>query len=74
MVEIVVADTGYGIPEELHDKLFEPAFTTKPRGSGLGLAIARDIITQYGGSIELLESKPGEGSSFRIKLPVTLPA
>jgi two-component system C4-dicarboxylate transport sensor histidine kinase DctB len=73
-IEIVVADTGYGIPEKLHDKLFEPAFTTKPQGSGLGLVIARDIITQHGGSIELLESKPGKGSRFCITLPVTLPA
>jgi len=73
-VEIVVADSGYGIPEELHDRLFEPAFTTKPQGSGLGLVIARDIIAQHGGSIELLESQPGKGASFCISLPVTLPA
>jgi signal transduction histidine kinase len=73
-IEIVVADTGCGIPAQLHDKLFEPQFTTKPQGSGLGLGIARDIVLQHGGSISLLGSKPGEGTRFCVSLPVSLPA
>lgn len=72
-IEIVVSDTGCGIPAEHRGKLFEPQFTTKTQGSGLGLGIAREIIVQHGGSISLLPSKPGEGTSFCISLPVSPP-
>jgi signal transduction histidine kinase len=71
-IEIVVADTGCGIAEEHQDRLFEPEFTTKPQGSGLGLVIAHDIVLHHGGSIFLLRSKRGEGSSFCVKMPVNL--
>jgi signal transduction histidine kinase len=72
-IEIEIADTGCGIPFEHRGKLFEPQFTTKSYGSGLGLGIAREIIVQHGGSISLTRSKAGEGSSFCISLPVSLP-
>jgi signal transduction histidine kinase len=69
-IEIEVADTGCGIPEELRGKLFETAFTTKPQGSGLGLGIARDIVRQHGGSISLRHSNPDVGTSFCVRLPL----
>jgi signal transduction histidine kinase len=71
-IEIVVADTGCGIAAKHQDRLFEPEFTTKPQGSGLGLGIAHDIVLQHGGSISLVRSKRGEGSTFCVSVPVNL--
>ena len=68
-VEIAVSDTGHGIRENALDRVFEPFFTTKESGTGLGLAITHGIIQQHGGSIQV-ESKVGEGTTFRIRLPV----
>jgi PAS domain S-box-containing protein len=70
-VAIEIADTGGGIPGEIRDRVFDPFFTTKEvgRGSGQGLAIARSIIDKHGGSLSF-ESAPGEGTTFRITLPV----
>jgi two-component system, NtrC family, sensor kinase len=68
-VEITVSDTGRGIPENALDRLFEPFFTTRDKGTGLGLAITHGIIQQHGGSIDV-ESKLGEGTTFRIHLPI----
>jgi two-component system NtrC family sensor kinase len=69
MVEITVSDTGGGIPEKDLDRIFDPFFTSKESGTGLGLAITHGIIEQHDGSI-LVESKEGEGTTFRIHLPV----
>ncbi|MCX7605287.1 MAG: PAS domain S-box protein, partial [Bryobacteraceae bacterium] len=65
-----VSDTGPGIPPEIASQIFEPFFTTKPKGqgTGLGLSVVYGIITQSGGSIEVL-SRQGEGASFLIRLP-----
>jgi two-component system sensor histidine kinase AtoS len=71
-IEVVVSDTGCGIPVEHQDRLFDREFTTKPQGSGLGLGIARDIIVHHGGSISLLQSNAGEGTSFCVRLPTKL--
>jgi len=68
-VEITVSDTGRGIPESALDRIFEPFFTSKESGTGLGLAITHGIIEQHGGSIDV-ESKEGEGTTFRIHLPI----
>ncbi|MDY6910568.1 MAG: ATP-binding protein [Thermodesulfobacteriota bacterium] len=70
-VELVVSDTGCGIPEELQSRIFDPFFTTKPpgKGTGLGLSICHGIVQRLGGRIEL-ESLPGEGTSFHVILPV----
>jgi len=68
--EIVVADTGCGIPKENLDKVFDPFFTTKDRGTGMGLAIAYRIIESYKGKITV-KSEVGEGTAFTIYLPVT---
>ncbi|NPB09719.1 MAG: PAS domain-containing protein [Thermodesulfobacteria bacterium] len=70
MVIFEVEDTGPGIPPELVSRIFEPFFTTKTggKGTGLGLAICHGIVKRHGGKIEV-ESKPGEGALFRVKLP-----
>lgn len=65
-----IKDTGCGIPQENLSQIFEPFFTTKEdaKGVGLGLAVVYGIITRHGGSIEV-ESRVGEGTTFRIYLP-----
>ena len=70
-VLLEVADTGEGIPPELLPHVFEPFVTTKAQGegTGLGLSIARGIVAGLGGSMEL-ESVVGEGTTFRVRLPV----
>ena len=70
-VETVVSDTGPGIPEEHLSRLFEPFFTTKPvgKGTGLGLAVSHGIVRKHGGHI-IIKSRPGEGASFFVRLPV----
>jgi len=65
--EIVVADDGPGIPDEARLQVFEPLFTTKSKGTGLGLTICRQIVERHGGSIEILDIRPG--TAFRIRLP-----
>jgi two-component system cell cycle sensor histidine kinase/response regulator CckA len=71
---IEVADTGPGIPPEILTKIFEPFFTTKPvgEGTGLGLATVYGIVKQADGWIAV-DSKLGEGTAFRIFLPVHVP-
>lgn len=68
-VEFVVTDTGPGIPPENLAKLFEPGFTTRRDGHGFGLAICYRIVRNHRGSIQV-ESRPGEGTTFRISLPM----
>lgn len=68
-VRVRVADTGRGIPPEELDKIFVPFHTTKTQGTGLGLPICRQLLAQHGGSIKV-ESRPGEGTTFIIELPV----
>ncbi|HVG62259.1 MAG TPA: ATP-binding protein [Hyalangium sp.] len=70
--ELVVSDTGPGIPLDHQQHIFVPFFTTKLKGTGLGLAICQRIVKNHGGSISV-HSKPGEGCRFVIRLPV-LPA
>ncbi len=68
------ADTGCGIPPEIRDKIFEPFFTTKApgKGTGLGLAIVYSIVQRHGGTIEV-DSTPGQGTTFTIRLPREAP-
>jgi PAS domain S-box-containing protein len=68
---IKVADNGYGIEGQHLQHIFDPFFTTKPtgEGTGLGLSVSYGIIKKHGGEI-LVESRPGEGSTFTVVLPV----
>jgi two-component system NtrC family sensor kinase len=69
-IELVVRDDGMGIPEEHLSHIFEPFYTTKESGgSGLGLAISQNIVERHGGRIEV-HSVVGQGTTFRIVLPV----
>jgi signal transduction histidine kinase len=67
-----ISDTGYGIPKEIQDKVFNPFFTSKENGTGLGLSIVKKIISLHHGRIEL-ESKPNQGTTFSIFLPIKPP-
>jgi two-component system NtrC family sensor kinase len=68
-VEVSIRDTGPGIPEENLRKIFEPFFSTKGGSSlGIGLAVSWNIINQHGGRLDV-DSKPGQGATFRIALP-----
>jgi len=65
-----VSDTGAGIERQQWGNVFRPGFSTKKRGWGLGLSLARRVVeTYHGGTLELVESTVGEGSTFRIELP-----
>lgn len=70
-IEIRVSDTGSGIDPQSLSKLFEPFYTTKPvgEGTGLGLYLSYEIIQKHNGSINV-ESTPGEGTTFIIRIPV----
>jgi signal transduction histidine kinase len=63
-----VEDNGPGIPPAIHERLFEPFFSTKKKGTGLGLAICREIVAGHGGSI-CHEPAPSGGTVFRVTLP-----
>ena len=71
-LDIAVKDNGYGIPEHIKDKIFQPFFTTKPtgQGTGLGLSMTYDIVKAHGGELKV-ETKEGEGSEFTIVLPLS---
>lgn len=68
---ISIADNGKGIPPEIQNRIFDPFFTTRDvgKGTGMGLTITYDIVTTYGGTIEV-KSETGKGSQFTIKLPL----
>jgi len=69
-IELVVEDTGCGIPPEALDHVFEPFYTTKGRrGTGLGLAVSWGIVETHGGTIEVT-SRPGDGTRFTVRLPL----
>ncbi len=71
MVEIAIIDTGCGIPEKNLERIFDPFFSSKEvgKGTGLGLSVSHGIVRAHGGLIEV-ESTVGEGSTFRVYLPL----
>jgi signal transduction histidine kinase len=70
-VWVEIADTGSGIPKAIQSRIFDPFFTTKAIGSGtgLGLSLSYGIIQKHRGRIEV-QSEPGQGTVFRIELPI----
>ena len=70
-VAVAIADTGIGIKPEQMDLLFQPFYTTKPevKGTGLGLSICHGIVQSHQGEIRV-ESRPGEGATFTVLLPI----
>ncbi|MBN1766115.1 MAG: response regulator [Sedimentisphaerales bacterium] len=71
-VDIKVSDTGPGIPEAIHDKIYDPFFTTKQvgRGSGQGLMVSYSIVTEKHDGIISFETEAGKGTTFTIRLPI----
>jgi signal transduction histidine kinase len=67
-LQIEVIDRGTGMAPDVAARIFEPFFTTKPNGMGMGLAISQTIIEAHGGDI-WVDSKGGEGTTFRFILP-----
>jgi signal transduction histidine kinase len=72
---ISISDEGTGIPVEILDRIFEAFFSTKGegKGTGLGLYICRNIILEHRGSLVVV-SRPGEGTTFHVILPVPVDA
>jgi len=68
-IVVSVRDNGEGIPSSMQSKIFAPNFTTKSSGTGLGLAMCKSIVEQAQGKI-WFETKPGEGTTFHIELPL----
>jgi two-component system, NtrC family, sensor histidine kinase HydH len=71
LARIEIEDTGYGIPADLSEKIWDPFFTTKDKGTGLGLGIVKNIIEAHGGSIRIVNRKT-QGASVTIDLPVRI--
>jgi two-component system NtrC family sensor kinase len=69
-VEVVIEDTGPGIPPDRLTKIFDPFFTTKEKGTGLGLSVVYGIVEKHGGTISV-DSEVGRGTAFTIRLPAT---
>ena len=69
IIEVIVSDTGLGIPEDKLSKIFNLYYTTKAKGTGLGLSITQRIIYQHNGIVSV-ESKQNDGTTFFIKIPI----
>jgi signal transduction histidine kinase len=69
MAEIVISDSGPGIPPAILPRVFEPLFSTKSFGTGLGLPTVKQIVEQHGGTITLVNMPTG-GAAARIRLPL----
>jgi signal transduction histidine kinase len=72
-VDVTVADSGPGIPEELKEKIFDPFFTTRSMGTGLGLSISRQIAREHGGNLTVRNASQG-GAVFKFSLPAVTSA
>jgi len=70
-LKITVTDTGHGIPQDIQSKIFDPFFTTKGlgEGTGIGLSAVHGIVRNLGGMV-IVNSEPGEGSVFKVFLPI----
>jgi signal transduction histidine kinase len=70
MGTVRLRDNGCGIPDDRIAKIFNPFYTSKPNGTGLGLGIARKVLDAHRGTIEV-SSHAGEGTEFRVSIPLT---
>ena len=70
-IQVIIIDSGLGIPEAVKPKLFTPLFTTKSKGQGFGLAVCKRVIEAHGGTITF-ESQEGKGAKFIVELPPSL--
>jgi CheY-like chemotaxis protein len=69
-IDVVVRDTGLGMPESVREKIFDPFFTTKgPRGTGLGLSMTYGIVSRHGATIDV-DTREGGGTTFRLTFPL----
>jgi signal transduction histidine kinase len=70
-IEVILRDSGPGIPPQLMPRIFEPFFTTKPAGygTGLGLSISSEIAHEHGGTIRV-ENNTDTGACFNVQLPL----
>jgi signal transduction histidine kinase len=66
---LTISDTGHGINKEDLDKIFDPMYSTKTQRFGMGLSLVKQIVLEHMGEIDV-ESRIGEGTTFRIKLPL----
>ncbi|HEY0463357.1 MAG TPA: ATP-binding protein [Polyangiaceae bacterium] len=71
-VTVTIGDNGGGIPAKIQHQVFDPFFTTKAvgKGTGQGLSLARDIVTAHGGTLSF-ETRPGDGTDFIVRLPLS---
>jgi len=74
--ELIFKDSGCGMTPDVLENIFEPFYTRSRtgKGTGLGLSISHRIISQHGGEIEATSDGPGQGSTFRVRLPIQAPA
>lgn len=70
LIVVSISDNGNGVPANIRSRIFDPFFTTKEvgTGTGMGLSVVYEIVTAYGGTVEV-KSEPGEGATFLLKLP-----
>lgn len=68
-LDIIVRDSGPGIPSTVRKQIFDPLFSTKSFGTGLGLTLSKAIIEAHGGAFEIVEGLAGRGVGFRIRIP-----
>jgi signal transduction histidine kinase len=70
-VEVLISDTGTGIPEAIREQVFHPFFTTKEvgKGTGQGLSLAKSTVEKHGGEISF-QTEEGRGTTFLIRLPI----
>jgi two-component system sensor kinase FixL len=69
-VELVVTDSGIGIPREVIARIFDPFFTTKVSGMGVGLSVSRTIVEAHGGQLDARNAEDG-GAIFTVRLPAS---